>query len=372
MPDALTIAKRLLADMVIEDDFVVLALPEFRLEIRSNSQQLLDRLRRYFAHATDEARTDVKADVVVHAIEGPPVDLGLDFIHWQREPGKSGRKDAYHDLSDGRLIRKVRTGMLFLQSEGDRIARGPCVANDNQIINFVNCQYMNWLQRRGALICHASCVVFGEQGLAIAGFSGGGKSSLMLRLLEEHGGQFLTNDRLLLGSTPDGEARAIGIPKLPRVNPGTILSLPSLRPMFDQPTRGKFESLPTEELWTLEQKYDVDVTAVYGDDRIVFQSRLTDLLVLNWQRNSDSECQIKQVNLRERPELLKAITKTPGPFYSDRNGVFQTDDLRDDHRPYLRRLEHVNVWEASGTLDFAFAAQRCLERLRTDRCTKTS
>ena len=86
---------------------------------------------------------------------------GPEFIDWAREPGKTGRKDSYLDLDGGRLVRKVRTGMVFLQSAGERIAAGPCLRYDNQVINFINAQYMNWLQNQGWLICHASGLVTG-------------------------------------------------------------------------------------------------------------------------------------------------------------------------------------------------------------------
>ena len=184
------------------------------LAVRSNSAELLQLLRRYFAHAAGTG----PADVEILAVEGEQVDLGLPFTDWKREPGKSGRKDAYHDLVDGRLIQKVRTGMVFLQNAAHRIACGPCQENSSQLINFINTQFSNWLQRRGALICHAAGLVRGEDGLGIAGFSGGGKSTLMLRLLDDPATAYLTNDRLFM-QTVAGGVRAVGIPKLPRVNP---------------------------------------------------------------------------------------------------------------------------------------------------------
>lgn len=376
MIDSSCVADELLLGSVMEDDSIVLDLVDFRIEFRTNSKLLLERLRDYFAHVIATDTADAAADVVVHAAESLPIDLGIDFVDWRREPGKTGRKDEYFDLNqnglvDGRLVRKVRTGMLFLQSSGYRIARGPCLANDNQVINFINCQYMNWLQQRGAVICHASGVVIGDCGLAIAGFSGGGKSSLMLRLLGTPNARFLTNDRLFIESFPDGDVRAIGIPKLPRVNPGTILSLDALHPIFDERQRDKFESLPTDELWDVEQKYDVDVSKLYGKDRIVAESPLTDLLILNWQRTSNARCQIKRVDINDRPDLLGAVKKSPGPFYCDGDGVFQSDDRHVDHRPYAELLKSVNVWEASGGLDFEFAADRCREIQRGVTCRKT-
>ncbi|QDT04008.1 hypothetical protein K227x_23940 [Rubripirellula lacrimiformis] len=388
MQRLLEIADRMMDGAVMDQPSVVLDLDGFRLEVRSNSRQLLDRLRDYFAHAVVVGG----GEVVLYAIEGPSTDLGFAYQHWRREPGKSGRKDAYLDLvsadsvgpettgdgnsnrrpSIGRLVLKVRTGMLFLQSDSHRIVRGGCVLNDNQVINFVNCQLMNRLQLRGAVICHASAIVLGQRALAIAGFSGGGKSSLMLRMLTEPGTKFLTNDRLFLEPDSSGGVCAIGVPKLPRINPGTILSLPTLSPILDQAQRDQFAALPADQLWDLEQKYDVDITGLFGADRIASRSPMTDLLVLNWRRDSQSDCQIQRVDLHQRPELLEAIIKSPGPFYSDRDGVFQTDDKRIDLDPYIDLLDRVNVWEASGRVDFALAADKFRSILEADLCTKTS
>ncbi|WP_236621066.1 HprK-related kinase B [Rhodopirellula sallentina] len=373
MPSLSTVAEQLTDGVEIAGESVVLGLDDFLIRVRSNSVALLQGLRRYFAHVVVERDEGVRADCTVLAIESGATDLGLSFVDWKREPGKSGRKDSYVDLAEndqgvGRLVRKVRTGMLFLQSETHRIAHGPCLANDNQVINFINCQYMNWLQQRGSVICHASAIAMDGRALAIAGFSGGGKSSLMLRLMELAGTRYVTNDRLFLESNATGEIQATGIPKLPRVNPGTIVSLSSLRPMLDETQIETYESLSPEHLWQLEQKFDVDVTKVYGSDRITLQSPMRDLLILNWDRTSDATCRIEPVDLRERPELLKAVTKSPGPFYVDARGQFQRDDVKQEIATYQDLLDRVDVWEASGKVDFDMATQTCQSILRKQPC----
>lgn len=353
-------AEKLMAGAAVRDDGVVLDLDGLRIALRSNSAPLLDRLSAYFAHVVDPKPESKGADIQVLAVEAAPCDLGVPFTDWAREPGKTGRKDAYHDLPGGRLVRKVRTGMVFLQSPGHLIARGPCLANDNQVINFINAQYMNWLQQNGALICHAAGLVRNGACLGIAGFSGGGKSTLMLRMLEEDGARYLTNDRLFVKSTQDG-VRAIGIPKLPRVNPGTIVGNPSLHSLLDHAQHDAFRAMPESELWDLEDKYDVDVSAVYGADKIVPEAPLGGFLILNWQRGGDAPAEIARVDLKARQDLLAAVMKSPGPFYQDRSGDFFRDTTALDAKPYLRAFEGIPVWEARGRLDFAVAAGRCAE-----------
>ena len=157
--------------------------------IRSNSIELLARLSAYFSSIVSNVSTPTYQAT---AIECDTPDFSNAFIDWKREPGKTGKKDSYINLDKARLIRKVRTGMMFYQSTDTAIAMGPCLENDNQVINFINNQFMTWLQQKEALICHAAAVVREGEALAVAGFSGGGKSTLMLEISAElrHQGGF--------------------------------------------------------------------------------------------------------------------------------------------------------------------------------------
>ncbi len=321
-----------------------------RLNIRSNSRQLLDRLADYFGHLP---RTPTHESLDIIAVERPVCDSGLAFADWRREAGKSGRKDAYLDLADGRLVLKVRTGMLFLQSETRRIAAGPCLANDNQLINFINSQLMNRLQQRGWLICHAAALSFGDRGLALAGFSGNGKSTLMLHLMEQPGYRYLTNDRLFLRAA-DGEVMALGIPKLPRINPGTLINNPRLAPLLTPERRRQLGQLPKQELWALEEKHDVDIAALYGKERIDTSTpvSLVSLLILNWRHDSPEPTTLQRVDLAQRRDLLAAVMKTPGPFYQDPTGRFQRDDDALPESAYLQLFQQMEIFEVTGGVDF--------------------
>jgi HprK-related kinase B len=252
-PEAAAAALR--GDAVLTADPLHLGLGDCSLRLRSNSQALIERLSDYFSHVVIAPRD---ADLEIVAVEREAPELGITFIDWQREPGKTGRKDSYLDLAGARLVRKIRTGMVFLQGTADRIAAGPCLRYDNQVINFINAQYMNWLQNRDWLICHASGQVRDGRCLAIAGLSGGGKSTLMLRMMDDPGVSYLTNDRLFI-RPGDGITEAVGIPKLPRINPGTIVHNPALHGLLTTQQRDAFLAMPPAQLWTLEDKYDVHV-----------------------------------------------------------------------------------------------------------------
>lgn len=361
--DIVSIENTLRGDAKLLDESLDLDLSGYIIRIRSNSSALLERLAKYFAHVACNA---AKADIEIHAIESEVIDSGLDFIDWAREPGKTGRKDAYFDIPGARVVLKVRTGMLFLQSENSRIAAGPCLQYDNQVINFINSQYMNWLQRQGWLICHASALVYQGQeqniGFGIAGFSGGGKSTLMLHLMADANMSYLTNDRLFIHNAADG-VHSRGIPKLPRVNPGTIVHDPNLAGLISDQQRESLLALPQQELWELEDKYDVYVDKVYGAGRIVNEAPLSAFLLLNWQRGSDAPVVVQQVDLNSRQDLLGTIMKSPGPFYQYADGSFHQDTAAFDEQAYLDELKGVKIYEVSGGIDFSQLAESWLKLL---------
>jgi len=340
-------------------DELYLALGGCIVRLRSNSTELLAGLGDYFSHVTSGAATP---DVDIIAIERDAPELGIDFIDWKREPGKTGRKDSYVELPGGRLVRKVRTGMVFLQSEGQRIAAGPCRQYDNQVINYINSQYMNWLQNRGWLICHAAGLVYRGKGLGIAGFSGGGKSTLMLHMLDNDEVSYLTNDRLFI-QAGSGGILGRGIPKLPRINPGTIVHNQKLQSLIPEQQRAALLQLPAAELWELEEKYDVHIDRVYGPGRIVQEAPIEAFLILDWQRDSELELEVEQVDLAEHRDLLGALMKSPGPFYQYPDGSFLQDTTALVEPPYLEALQDVAVYVARGRIDFSALSARCLHEV---------
>jgi len=358
--DLETAASLLQGDAELLDDELWLDLEGCRLRLQSNSAALLDHLEVYFAHALTTAGRE--ADLSLIAIESAEPDLPVEFIDWKREPGKTGRKDSYVDLPGARLVRKVRTGMVFLQSETLRIAAGPCLNYDNQVINFLNAQYMNWLQNQGWLICHAAGMVHNGECLGMAGLSGGGKSTLMLQLMEHDAIGYLTNDRLFIRRDEQG-VDALGIPKLPRINPGTIVNNPRLRPLISEERRKELLALPRQELWDLEEKHDVMVESVYGKGRIVPHARLTAFLVLNWQRHSDAPLKVQTVDLAERDDVRGAIMKSPGPFYQFPDGRFLSDEDPLQAQPYLDTLADIPIYEVSGGVDFEALNRYCRDNL---------
>ncbi|MBI5179732.1 MAG: HprK-related kinase B [Nitrospinae bacterium] len=328
------------------------------IEVRSNSHQLVDILADYYANFLNKG-SGGNADIIVHAIEGNPPEGGLKYTLKAPEPGKAKIKEEYVDFPDGRIVRKRLTGMVFMFGQQRNVAIGPCITNNNQVINFINSRYIQWQMRIGGLLSHAAGVVYKGRGMALAGMAGAGKSTLALHIMSR-GTDFVSNDRLVLRRSGT-KLMMYGLPKLPRINPGTALNNPHLKNVIPPEDRAKFAALPPDELWKLEHKYDADIDACFGKGRFRLSADMFSLVLLNWERNGGPAV-FRKVNLNERPELMAAFMKSVGLFF-DEEEMDETPDFSPD--AYLRLLGHCPVLEISGGIDFGTAADTCVEFLRT-------
>lgn len=331
------------------------------LRVETNSTKLAALLSAYFRQFLGKSD---HPDIVITALQADEAPLPVPFVDWVRERGKTGRKDEYADIDGGRAVRKVRTGMQYLIGGGNRLVFGDCRAHDNQVINFVIAQYINWLLHRGTVLAHAAGVVRGASGLALAGISGAGKSTLALHLMTR-GLSFASNDRLLIGRRKDGGLGMHGVPKQPRINPGTALSIPILEGILAEERRRELQQLAPDQLWELEEKYDVDIATIFGEDRWCLDSRLDAFLVLRWHRSSTEPTRFSRVDLGKRPDVLDAITKPPGPFYEGPEGTPVRGVHRISESEYMNVLDGLPVYEATGRVDFAAAVQVCLSEYLT-------
>ncbi len=333
-----------------------LRLGDCLLEVRTSEAPLRDELARYFAAFLAEPGP---ADVLITAHEAPDQDLGLDYRVKQPDPGKTKVKEEWADIEGGRVVHKRLTGMSFLFGGGEHLAVGPCRDNPNQVVNFVNNRFIERKLNQGCLLGHAAGIRLGARGMAMAGFSGMGKSTLALHCMSR-GADFVSNDRVLVA-----EGRPVptmfGVAKHPRINPGTALANPDLAGIVAPGDKARFLALPEAELWSLEHKYDAIIEDCFGPGRFTLAAPLDALVLLNWTRDG-GPLVIREVDLARREDLLPAFMKATGLFY-----LPERPDLPQD-QPALRYadvLSRCTVLECSGGVDFDAAADACLRLLHT-------
>ncbi len=319
--------------------------------VHTNEKSLLDELKDYYKSYLIAGETT--KTINVYAIHQQAVEDSLDWLDVPREAGKQGKKEGYLDSTAGRWIKKFKTGMLMLQRQRDPVVVGPCLDNLAQIINFVNNQFINTYLRQDCLLGHASGYCIDGDVTAIAAGSGGGKSTLMLRCLEDSRRQFLTNDRLLM-QVADLQVNAIGVAKLPRVNPGTLLHSHQerLKHILPDDQQVAVQALTQRELWVLEQKYDVQIEDEYGPDRVTLTGKLKNLIMLDWTLNDAQPTQLNLVDLNQEPDAIEGLRKRPGPFYQDDEGDFKALTECDSVEKYCAALQSVKVYRLSGRIDF--------------------
>ncbi|ADZ90659.1 HprK-related kinase B [Marinomonas mediterranea] len=342
---------------------------ELQVQVFSNHNALLKELTAYYksyASPLDDASSNTADNASNHTmniyfVEQDNVGDDLDWLEVPREVGKTGRKEGYLDVEDGRWIKKFKTGMCFLQRKANPVAVGRCSENLAQMVNFINNQFLNHHLRQGFILGHAAAFSRVDANgvakvTAIAAGSGGGKSTTMLRCLEDSSNLFLTNDRILFekktldDQTP--KTQAVGLAKLPRVNPGTLLYSERLRHILPEARQKALLDMPQSELWSLEEKYDVQIEDEYGKDRVALVGELCHLIMLDWSLNSDESTRLELVDLTKEPTQIEGLRKRPGPFYQDETGKFADLDVMDSTETYCTELSNVNVYRLTGKIDF--------------------
>ena len=322
----------------------------------SSTLELHHALADYFKEFMTQGGTP---DIVITAHEGPAPETDFEFQVKQPDPGKTKIKEEWLDLPGGRVVRKRLTGMHFLFGQGDNAAVGPCLENSNQVINFINNRFIEWKLNQGGLLGHAAGVASNGRGISLAGFSGAGKSTLALHLMSK-GTDFISNDRVMIEEDSPG-LTMFGVAKQPRINPGTALNNPDLGDIVEPELRDKFLTMPQEELWQLEHKYDALIDECYGPGKFQLRSPMDALVILNWKREG-GPMHAAKVDPAKRLDLLPAFMKPTGLFYLPENPDRQADP---DISAYAAMLQKADLIEISGGVDFEQASEVCLQYMKT-------
>jgi HprK-related kinase B len=274
------------------------------------------------------------------------LDPGGRFTDLVRADGKR-IKEAIQDVEGGRLIRKRATGVVMGLGSGDAWAVGNLRANLNQAINLVNACYAAVVLGRGHVLLHAAGVSRDGRAVVLAGQPGAGKSSAALHLVEA-GFRFLSNDRVLARPT-DGRVEAVGYPKQPRVNPGTLLGHPRFASMLKAEERAELEAMDPAALWALERKRDVDLDAVYGRGTVTLAAEMRALVLLCWQR-AGAGLRIDRLAPDAALERLEVFRKDLGAF--DLARPVGAPPTTAELEGYRRLVTAVPVFEIGGRVDF--------------------
>ena len=293
--------------------------------------------------------------------------LPFEFRTKAPEPGKAKVKEEWADVDGGRVVRKRLTGMVMAFGGGEHLVAGPCLENPNQVVNFLNNRYIERKLDQGAILGHAAAVAKSGRGLALAGFSGMGKSTLALHAVSL-GADFVSNDRILVqagsnNQTPGSPALIHGVAKHPRINPGTALNNPDLARVVAEEDKARFLALPPAELWALEHKYDAIVEDCFGPGRFRLCAPFSGLVLLNWKRDG-GPLRIARVDPGQRRDLLPAVMKSPGLFYPEAE-MREVEELPE--AAWIEALKDCVVLEFAGGVDFAAGAEACLEFLETGK-----
>lgn len=336
---------------------LVLTFYGFTMRLMADCPSILAYLTSYYAGLTAAGRADRQEDGAA------PPELRLWLLNqrvavagreWipvkQARPRAQSLKEAYVDTPTGRWIHKVRTGMALFQSLTDPMAAGDLMEHPSQVINFINNQFLNYHQRSGYLLGHASAFDIDGSTTAVAASSGGGKSTLMLKALETPGARFLSNDRILF--KPDnGRVDVIGVAKHPRVNPGTLVHSARLINLLPAEERERFINMPQHQLWDIEQKYDVRIPNAYGEGKTVLSGTLNRLILLDWSLDATAPTDLSRVDIAETPEALEGLRKSPGAFFQHADGRFPARHAPSADR-YAEHLPGVDVLRLTGAVDF--------------------
>jgi HprK-related kinase B len=288
-------------------DVLTLSFPGVALSVYTNDPRVASGLARYFAPFRSEV--PLRDTLPLFALQGAPSfdpDRLNDVIG--RDPGRP-IKEAFYDVVGGRIVVNRRTGVVVYIAEPAHAVIGDLVRHLHEAANAVSMVFAKAMLRRGYVMLHASAALGDEGGVAFAAQSGAGKSTMALALVEE-GYRFVTNDRLLV-RLHNGQVEMVGVPKIPRVNPGTLLRLPRLTSLLPQEDRRRYEHMSPDALWTAEEKRDVEVDQIFGPGTFRLTGRLRIAYILAW-RLGEGGWGVRPLDPAARRTVLRRMIKRVG------------------------------------------------------------
>lgn len=326
----------------------------WKVTVRTNSEALLTELDDYYKFFRT---TDTHADQIVFAWQGDVPELASKWQINHPDPGKSRVKEHYIDVGENRIVRKIQTGVHLAYLGAERVCCGPLTDNPNQVVNFVNNQFLDLLLAEQGELFHAAGVCHGSDGLGLAGQSGKGKSTLALRLVAQ-GLDLVSNDRLVVH--PGAPLSMCGIPKYPRINPGTIVNQEALLPLATEEDLARYRAMPIDDLWELEEKYDAFIEPCFPGSTFRLGASMSMFVLIDWDRHAAGPFELNEVRPADVGNLIDTVMKSPGillPRAGRRIGRAQREN-------YAQLLEDTRLFVLSGGVDFDGAAAAIASQLR--------
>jgi HprK-related kinase B len=330
---------------------------DFRIDVETNSLRAASRLQSYFRAYM--VAPGAAPNMRLCAMRARPEYDESSLRAWEPPSGARPAKESYYDRGGVRFILKNRTGMLIKLREAEAAIIGDLDRNLNQTVNLIGTLFGLSLIDRGYAMFHASAVVRhdGDDAMIFLGNSGSGKSSLALQLMERGSFDYVSNDRVLVKVTRRG-VHVVGLPKRPRVNPGTLLASSRLSRLLHPSKRPMYADMDIESLWGVEDKHDVDVTRTLGA-RERLEGRLTVAYSLEW-KPAGHGLHLEPLGAAAALEAMRLTAKDFGPFDLHREA---RDDLAESRR-IARAVRHVRV---TGRSDPSLLARRLSPRVGVPR-----
>jgi HprK-related kinase B len=289
------------------NDVLTLSFLGVTLSAYTNDERVASGLARYFSPFRTPARPD--DGLPIYLLQGTPTYDPLRLQDVTRRDAGRSVKEAFYDVPGGRIVVKRRTGIAIYIAEPEHLVVGDVLRNLNQAANVVSTVFAKAMLRRGYVMLHASAALGEVGGVAFAAQSGAGKSTMALALVEE-GYRFVTNDRLLV--RPDqGRVEMVGLPRIPRVNPGTLLRLSRLTALLPPEARRQYERLSPGALWAAEDKRDVEVDRIFGPGTFQLTGGLGIIYVLVWHPG-EGACEVRPLDPGGRRAVLRRMVKQVG------------------------------------------------------------
>jgi HprK-related kinase B len=272
-------------------------------------------------------------------------------------------KDPFFDDGEVRYVVKKTTGLCVIFDARRYVVFGNMDEAVNQLNNIVNAVHMQEMTERGYVIVHGAGLELGGVGFALAGRAGTGKTTTLLKIVAA-GGVFVSNDRLIVRRDPAGGGfEMLGVVKWPRVCAGTMHGDPTLRAQLPAAAAERYARMSFDELFGLEEKYDVNVDATYGPGHVKDHTRFRRMYLLEWTRGGEGLA-IARVDTGD-----ESFWDGFGPNLSRDAGVFDRRQRSSSWTPerkarYREGLAGLEVFSVTGKLDFDRAADALREHLR--------